>query len=78
MDNHYHLLIETTKENISIFIRIVNANYVKYFNKKYQRSGHLWQDRYKSRYIINENYLHTLIRYDRTQSNKYRHKSKNW
>ncbi len=63
MDNHYHLLIETTKENISIFMRIVNANYAKYFNKKYQRSGHLWQDRYKSRYIINENYLHTLMRY---------------
>ena len=51
MDNHYHLLIETQKENISTFMRLINANYAKYFNKKYQRSGHLWQDRYKSRYI---------------------------
>jgi REP element-mobilizing transposase RayT len=63
MDNHYHLLIETQKENISTFMRLVNANYAKYFNKKYQRSGHLWQDRYKSRYITSEEYLYTLIRY---------------
>ena len=63
MDNHYHLLIETQKENISTFMRIVNANYAKYYNKKYKRSGHLWQDRYKSRYITSEDYLYTLIRY---------------
>ena len=63
MDNHYHLLIETQKENISTFMRIVNANYAKYYNKKYKRSGHLWQDRYKSKYITSEEYLYTLIRY---------------
>ena len=63
MDNHYHLLIETQKENISTFMRIVNANYAKYYNKKYKRSGHLWQDRYKSRYITSEDYLYILIRY---------------
>ncbi len=63
MDNHYHLLIETKKENISTFMRIVNANYAKYYNKKYKRSGRLWQDRYKSRYITCEDYLYTLIRY---------------
>ncbi|WP_415398509.1 hypothetical protein [Sulfurimonas sp. CS5] len=54
------MLIETTKENLSIFMRSVNANYAKYFNKKYSRSGHLWQDRYKSKCIISENYLYTL------------------
>ena len=63
MDNHYHLLIETQKENIATFMRIVNANYAKYYNKKYGRSGHLWQDRYKSRYITSEDYLYTLIKY---------------
>lgn len=63
MDNHYHLLIETTQENLSSFMRVVNANYAQYFNKKYKRSGHLWQDRYKSKYITSENYLYTLIRY---------------
>ena len=63
MDNHYHLLIETQKENLSTYMRILNANYAKYFNKKYKRSGHLWQDRYKSKYITSENYLYSLIRY---------------
>ncbi len=63
MDNHYHLLIETEKENISVFMRIVNANYAKYFNKKYKRSGHLWQDRYKSKFITSDEYLYVLIRY---------------
>ncbi len=63
MDNHYHLLIETKKENLPMFMRIINANYAKYYNKKYNRSGHLWQDRYKSKYIISDNYLYLLIKY---------------
>lgn len=63
MDNHYHLLIETHKENISTFMRIVNANYAMYYNKKYKRSGHLWQNRYKSKFVTSEDYLYTLIRY---------------
>ena len=63
MDNHYHLLIETTSQNLSLFMRQINANYAIYFNKKYKRVGHLWQGRYKSWYIINEAYLYTLFRY---------------
>ncbi len=63
MDNHYHLLIETTSGNLSLFMRQINANYAIYFNKKYKRVGHLWQGRYKSWYIINEDYLYTLFRY---------------
>jgi len=63
MDNHYHLLIETQKENLPTFMRIVNANYSQYFNRKYRRSGHLWQDRYKSKFITSDDYLYTLIRY---------------
>lgn len=63
MDNHFHLLIETSKENLSSFMRIVSANYTQYFNKKYKRVGHLWQDRYKSKFITSDNYLYTLIKY---------------
>ena len=63
MDNHYHLLIETTSENLSLFMRQINSNYAIYFNKKYKRTGHLWQGRYKSWYIINEQYLYDLFRY---------------
>lgn len=63
MDNHYHLLIQTSKDNLSTFMRIINANYAQYFNRKYKRSGHLWQDRFKSKFIISQEYLYTLIRY---------------
>ena len=63
MDNHYHLLAETTSENLSLFMRRINSNYAIYFNKKYKRTGHLWQGRYKSWYIIEDKYLYTLFRY---------------
>ncbi|MDD3591732.1 MAG: transposase [Sulfurovum sp.] len=63
MNNHYHLLIETENENLSKFMRQINMNYAIYFNKKYKRSGHLWQGRYKSWYMTDEAYLYTLILY---------------
>ncbi len=63
MDNHYHLLIETTQENLSLFMRQINSNYAIYFNKKNKRVGHLWQGRYKSWYVFDEDYLYKLFRY---------------
>ena len=42
LSNHYHLLIETHDENLSRFMKHLNASYAIYFNKKYKRSGHLW------------------------------------
>ena len=63
MDNHYHILIETTTENLSLFMRQINSNYAIYFNKKQRRSGHLWQGRYRSWYIIKDEYLYHLFRY---------------
>ncbi len=63
MDNHYHLLIETTSENLSLFMRQINSNYAKFFNKEYKRTGYLWQGRYSSWYIVDERYLYDLFRY---------------
>ena len=63
MDNHYHLLIEMQTDNLSLFMRFVSANYAQYFNKNTKRIGHLWQNRYKSRYVTTAPYLYTLIRY---------------
>ena len=63
MSNHYHLLIETTQENLSGFMKHLNASYAIYFNKKHKRSGHLWQGRFKSWYVTDEAYLYTLISY---------------
>ncbi len=63
MDNHYHLLIENKKENLSAGMRQINSLYAQYFNKKYDRVGHLWQDRYKSWTVLDESYLFTLFKY---------------
>jgi REP element-mobilizing transposase RayT len=63
MSNHYHLLIEITQENLSKYMRQLNMNYAIYFNKKYKRTGHLWQGRFKSWYVTDEAYLYTLMLY---------------
>jgi len=63
MSNHYHLLLEIKQENLSKYMRQLNMNYAIYFNKKYKRSGHLWQGRYKSWYVTDEAYLYTLMCY---------------
>ena len=63
MSNHYHLLIETSTDNLSKFMRQLNMNYAIYFNKKYKRVGHLWQGRFKSWYVTDEAYLYTLMLY---------------
>jgi len=54
MKNHYHILLEITRENLSKFMRQLNMNYAIYFNKKYKRVGHLWQGRFKSWYVTDE------------------------
>jgi REP element-mobilizing transposase RayT len=63
MDNHYHLLLENNEENLSAGMRQINAIYAQYFNKKYKRIGHLWQDRFKSWYVFDDNYLFALFKY---------------
>lgn len=63
MDNHYHLLIENQKENLSSGMRQLNSTYASYFNRKHDRVGHLWQDRYKSWFVMSDEYLFTLFKY---------------
>jgi len=64
MPNHYHLVIFTPiGENLSLAMHSINSSYVRYYNKKYKISGHLWQGRYKSFIVQKEDYLLTLLRY---------------
>ncbi len=63
MTNHYHLLIETCKENLSKIMKQINSRYSIYFNRKIKRVGPLWQGRFKSWFIYNEKYLTALIKY---------------
>ena len=63
MNNHYHLLIETKNENLSLVARQINSKYAQYFNRQYKRVGPLWQGRFKNYYVYDESYLYILLRY---------------
>ena len=47
MGNHYHLLLETPRGNLSKILHYINGAYTTYFNIKRSRSGHLFQGRFK-------------------------------
>ena len=63
MDNHLHLVIDANGADISKVMHGINFSYAMYFNKKYERKGHLFNDRFKSKVIDNEQYLKTLSLY---------------
>ncbi|PHS58163.1 MAG: hypothetical protein COB17_03995 [Sulfurimonas sp.] len=63
MTNHYHLLIETKQHNLSKVIQFLNDKYAKYFNKKYTRTGHLFQGRYKSYPLFDDAHFWIVVKY---------------
>jgi len=63
MDNHVHLLLREDGVNIARLMKRINVSFVYYFNKKYKRVRHLFQDRYKSEVVDNEDYLLAAVRY---------------
>ena len=63
MENHVHLLLHSTESSVPAFMKKLGVSYAQYYNRKYERSGHLFQDRYKSENITDEGYLLTVFRY---------------
>ena len=63
MDNHIHLLLTLGDNDLGIIFRSFGAQFVYWYNAKYQRSGHLFQDRFHSEAVENERYFLTAIRY---------------
>ncbi|OHA66920.1 MAG: hypothetical protein A3I38_00720 [Candidatus Wildermuthbacteria bacterium RIFCSPLOWO2_02_FULL_47_10] len=64
MDNHYHLIIEQIKEDgVSKFMHKLGTGYTLYINKKYNRSGALFQGTYKAAHVESELYLKNLLVY---------------
>ena len=63
MDNHYHLLLETPRSNLSQILHHINGAYTTYFNVKRNRSGHLFQGRYKAILVEKDEYCQELSRY---------------
>lgn len=63
MENHVHLMLQDESQEMSLFMKKLGISYASYYNKKYDRTGHLFQDRYKSQVIVDEIGLLNVYRY---------------
>jgi len=63
MDNHYHLILETPRANLLKVMHGINGRYTGYFNRRYKRTGHLFQGRYRGILVEKDAYLLALSRY---------------
>lgn len=63
MDNHFHILVKTGNVPVSKVMRRLLTGYAVSFNRRHKRSGHLFQNRYKSILCQEEAYLLELVRY---------------
>jgi len=57
MTTHYHLVLESTRANLSKGLHFLNGLYAQRFNLRHKRTGHLFGDRYSCRVIEDESYL---------------------
>ena len=63
MGNHVHMLLKDQADNLETIFKKIGARYVYYYNVKYQRTGHLFQDRFKSEPVEDDAYFLTVLRY---------------
>ena len=64
MNNHVHMLIKTNYlSELSKYMQRLNTTFGKYYNKKYNRVGYVFRDRYKSEGIYSEEHLNNCIQY---------------
>ncbi len=63
MENHVHLLVYDREGKTPLLMKKLGVSYSRYYNRKYERSGHLFQDRYLSEAVEDEDYLLAVFRY---------------
>lgn len=63
MSNHVHMLIKSEEDTIGNIMRRITVGYAQYHNNKYVRTGHLFQNRFKSEPIDDSRYFLTVLRY---------------
>ena len=63
MSNHIHIIIKEETESIDQIIKRIAGSYVYWYNSKYYRKGHLFQDRFKSEPVDDDAYFMTVLRY---------------
>lgn len=63
MENHVHMLIHDAHQRLDLIMKKIAGSYAIYYNRKYDRLGHLFQDRYMSEAIEDDRYLLAVVRY---------------
>ena len=63
LDNHYHLILENSSGRMSDFAKLLNGQYGMYYRKMFGGKGYVFQNRFKSTIIENDNYLIKAIDY---------------
>ena len=63
MTNHIHFLIEPNDEPLEVIFKRIGTSYAVWYNRKYQRAGHLFQDRFRSENVETDQYYMTVLRY---------------
>ena len=63
MSNHIHLLIKEGAEPLASIFKRLGARYVFWFNWKYERNGHLFQDRFRSEPVESDEYFSMVLQY---------------
>ena len=63
LSNHYHLLVETREANLAVGMQVLNSSYSHITNQTHGRVGHLFQRRYGSQLLADEDHLMEVIRY---------------
>jgi REP element-mobilizing transposase RayT len=65
MPNHYHLIVQATREDLSRGMHRLNGRYAQRFNRRYDRCGHLFQNRFSSYVIASERHFERALTYVR-------------
>ena len=63
LPNHYHILVETHKSNLSEAMRLLNSAYAAWYNYKSGRVGHLWKGRFDSYMLFDEDHFWKVVKY---------------
>ena len=63
MSNHYHLILKLSDVPLQDIMHRINNKYSRNFNKTYNRTGHVFENRYKGILVIDDKYLLSLLRY---------------
>lgn len=63
MTNHFHLVLKTSRANLSQGMKWLNGTYAAWYNRRHSKVGHLFGERYKGIHVQTEEYMRRLARY---------------